>query len=108
MGGIVIKSLDDLLAEAEILIILLNSNDFDSNIFNRFLSLNKDINDLLNSSNENSVSFGNNGGKVLLLQEKLNTLSNLLREKIDLTVNKLSDKNKELEYLNTAKKMLLE
>jgi uncharacterized coiled-coil protein SlyX len=105
MGGVIIKSLDDLLAESERLVILLNSNDFDSNIYNYMESLIKDVNDFLS---QNSTSLVKNGKKISLLQEKVDIISNILREKMDLIINKLNDKNKELEYLHTAKKMLLE
>ncbi len=105
MGGIIIKSLDDLLAESERLIILLNSNDFDSNIYNYMESLIKDINDFLS---QDDTSLAKHGEKISLLQEKVDIISNILREKMDLIINKLNDKNKELEYLYNAKKMLLE
>jgi hypothetical protein len=105
MGGIIIKSLDDLLAESERLIILLNSNDFDSNIYNYIESLIEDVNDFLS---QNSISLEKNGKKISLLQERVEIISNTLREKMDLIINKLNDKNKELEYLYNAKKMLLE
>lgn len=105
MGGVIIKSLDDLLAESERLVILLNSNDFDSNIYNYLESLIKDINDFLS---QNSTSLEKNGKKISLLQERVEIISNTLREKMDLIINKLNDKNKELEYLYNAKKMLLE
>jgi hypothetical protein len=105
MGGVVIKSLDDLLAESERLVILLNSNDFDSNIYSYLESLIKDISDFLS---QNSTSLEKNGRKISLLQERMEIISNTLREKMDLVINKLNDKNKELEYLYNAKKMLLE
>ncbi|ACD66615.1 MAG TPA: chromosome segregation protein SMC [Sulfurihydrogenibium sp.] len=105
MGGVIIKSLDDLLAESERLVILLNSNDFDSNIYNYLESLIKDINDFLS---QNSTSLVKQEKKISLLQEKVDIISNSLREKMDLIINKLNDKNKELEYLYNAKKMLLE
>jgi len=105
MGGVIIKSLDDLLAESERLVILLNSNDFDSNIYNYLESLIKDINDYLSQDN---TSLEKNREKISLLQEKVDIISNILREKMDLIINKLNDKNKELEYLYTAKKILLE
>jgi len=105
MGGVIIKSLDDLLAESERLVILLNSNDFDSNIYNYLESLIKDINDFLS---QNSTSLVKQEKKISLLQEKVDIISNSLREKMDLIINKLNDKNKELEYLYTAKKILLE
>jgi hypothetical protein len=105
MGGVVIKSLGDLLAESERLVILLNSNDFDSNIYNYLESLIRDINDFLR---QNSTSPVKHGKKISLLQERVEIISNILREKMDLIINKLNDKNKELEYLYNAKKMLLE
>jgi hypothetical protein len=105
MGGVVIKSLDDLLVESERLVILLNSNDFDSNIYNYLESLIKDINDFLS---QNSTSLIKHGKKISLLQERVEIISNILREKMDLIINKLNDKNKELEYLYNAKKILLE
>ncbi|EEP59898.1 MAG TPA: chromosome segregation protein SMC [Sulfurihydrogenibium sp.] len=105
MGGVIIKSLDDLLAESEKLVILLNSNNFDSNIYNYLESLIKDINDYLSQDN---TSLEKNREKISLLQEKVDIISNILREKMDLIINKLNDKNKELEYLYTAKKILLE
>jgi hypothetical protein len=105
MGGVVIKSLDDLLVESERLVILLNSNDFDSNIYNYLESLIKDINDFLG---QNSTSLVKHGKKISLLQERVEIISNILREKMDLIINKLNDKNKELEYLYNAKKILLE
>jgi hypothetical protein len=105
MGGVVIKSLDDLLVESERLVILLNSNDFDSNIYNYLESLIKDINDFLS---QNSTSLVKHGKKISLLQERVEIISNILREKMDLIINKLNDKNKELEYLYNAKKILLE
>jgi uncharacterized coiled-coil protein SlyX len=105
MGGVVIKSLDDLLAESERIVILLNSNDFDSNIYNYLESLMIDINDFLS---QNSTSLKKNGERISLLQERVEIISNILREKMDLIINKLNDKNKELEYLYNAKKMLLE
>jgi uncharacterized coiled-coil protein SlyX len=105
MGGVIIKSLDDLLAESERLVILLNSNDFDPNIYNYVESLIRDINDFLSLDN---TSLEKNREKTSLLQEKVDIISNILREKMDLIINKLNDKNKELEYLYTAKKMLLE
>jgi len=105
MGGVIIKSLDDLLAESEKLVILLNSNNFDSNIYNYLESLIKDINDFLS---QNSTSLVKQEKKISLLQEKVDIISNSLREKMDLIINKLNDKNKELEYLYTAKKILLE
>ena len=105
MGGVIIKSLDDLLAESEKLVILLNSNNFDSNIYNYLESLIKDINDYLSQDN---TSLEKNREKISLLQEKVDIISNILREKMDLIINKLNDKNKELEYLYNAKKMLLE
>jgi hypothetical protein len=105
MGGVVIKSLDDLLVESERLVILLNSNDFDSNIYNYLESLIKDINDFLS---QNSTSLIKHGKKISLLQERVEIISNILREKMDLIINKLNDKNKELEYLYNAKRILLE
>jgi len=105
MGGVVIKSLDDLLAESERLVILLNSNDFDLNIYNYLESLIKDVNEFLS---QNSTSLKKNGRKISLLQERVEIISNILREKMDLIINKLNDKNKELEFLYNAKKMLLE
>jgi hypothetical protein len=49
-----------------------------------------------------------NGRKISLLQDRVEITLNTLREKMDLIINKLNDKNKELEYLYNAKKMLLE
>jgi hypothetical protein len=105
MGGVVIKSLDDLLAESERLIILLNSNNFDSNTYSYLESLIKNINDFLS---QNSISLEKNEEEISLLQERVEIISNILREKMDLIINKLNNKNKELEYLYNTKKMLLE
>lgn len=106
MGGAVIKSLEDLLSESEKLIILISSSGFDTAISSRFESLMKSINDILND--EGRVLLKNESEKILLLQERLKMLSNLLRENMDSVINELNNKNKELEYLNYAKKMLLE
>ncbi|WP_299237614.1 chromosome segregation protein SMC [Sulfurihydrogenibium sp.] len=105
MGGAIIKSLDDLLTESERLIILLNLNDFDPNVYEYLESLIKDINDFLS---QDRASIAKHGKKISLLQEKVDILSNLLREKMDLIINKLNDKSKELEYLYNAKKTLIE
>ncbi|MBX0311958.1 MAG: chromosome segregation protein SMC [Sulfurihydrogenibium sp.] len=105
MGGVVIKSLDDLLTESERLIILLNLNDFDSNVYGYLESLIKDIKDFLS---QDRTSLAEHREKISLLQKNVDILSNLLREKMDLIINKLNDKSKELEYLYNTKKTLLE
>jgi uncharacterized coiled-coil protein SlyX len=105
LGGVIIKSLDDLLAESERLVILLNLNDFDPNVYEYLESLIKDINDFLS---QDRALLAKHRKKISLLQKNVDILSNLLREKMDLIINKLNDKNKELEYLYNAKKMLLE